>query len=248
MELRMPENDIPPKANQNLPPESTPPRPGAPAKPVSPVAPAAPSSPPARVAPKPNPNTRTNPTPRPGAKAPAKQPSAYDEFGTAKRNLPPALPVAIAILLVAVVVGLLAYVNRAKPAAQGSITGVWFSQPANLPNPMILAEVTLHNTSDKTIYIKNIRAAVETGQGEQADDATPASDYDRYFMAYPDLRGHAAPLRVEMKIPPGAEQKGAVMVSLPVTQQQFDARKDVTVTIEPYDQQSIVLHEKAAAK
>ena len=34
------------------------------------------------------------------------------------------------------------------------------------------------------------------------------------------------------------------MVSFPVTQQQFDARKDLSVTIEPYDQKPIVLREK----
>lgn len=172
---------------------------------------------------------------------------AYDEFGTAKRNLPPAAPVAIAIVLVAVVVGILAYINRAKPAAQGSIDGVWFSQPANMPSPMILIEVTLHNTGDKTLYIKDIKADVMTDQGDQSDEAASATDYDRYLMAYPALSGHAAPLKVEMKIAPGAEQKGAVMVSVPVTQQQFDARKDLTVTIQPYDQRAIVMHEKSGA-
>jgi hypothetical protein len=180
--------------------------------------------------------------------APASAAPAYDEFSSARRNLPPALPVAIAILLVAVVVGILAYTNRAKPVAQGSIDGVWFSQPANLPNPMILVEVTLHNVGEKKLYIKDIKADVETDQGAQSDEATSASDYDRYLLAYPDLRGHARPLKVEMTIPPGAAQKGAVMVSLPITQQQFDARKDLTVTIQPYDQRPIVLHEKSGAE
>ena len=50
-----------------------------------------------------------------------------------------------------------------------------------------------------------------------------------------------------MKIQPGAEQKGTVMVSFPVNQQQFDARKDLSVTIEPYDQKAIVLRENSAA-
>jgi len=172
---------------------------------------------------------------------------AYEEFGTAKRNLPPAAPVAIAIVLVAIVVAVLAYINRAKPAAQGSIDGVWFSQPANMGSPMILVEVTLHNVSEKTLYIKEIKADVMTGQGDQSDEAASAVDYDRYLMAYPDLRGHAAPLKVEMKIPPGAAQKGSVMISPSVSQQQFDARKDLTVTIQPYDQKPIVLHEKAGA-
>ncbi|HEY1731322.1 MAG TPA: hypothetical protein VGG15_06225 [Terriglobales bacterium] len=184
-----------------------------------------------------------NPTPPPPAR-PRK--NAYDEFGTATRNLPPVAPVAVAIVLVAVVVGILVYVNRARPAAQASIDGVYFSQPAGLPSPMILIAVTLRNTSDKTLYLKDINAAVVTEQGSQSDDAAAARDYDRYLAAYPDLQGHGRPLEVEMKIPPGAVQQGTVLISPSVTKEQFDARKDTTVTIEPYDQRPLVLHEKAA--
>jgi hypothetical protein len=173
------------------------------------------------------------------------QAPSYEEFGTAKRNLPPAAPVAVAIALVAIVVAIIAWTQRAKPAAQGSIDGVWFSQPANMPDPMILIAVTLHNTSDKTLYIKSITAGINTDQGEKSDDAASASDYDRYLQAYPDLAGHGRPLQVETKIPPGGEQQGTVMVSFPIAQPQFEARKDLTVTIEPYDQRPIVLHEKA---
>ena len=185
----------------------------------------------------------STPVPESPPKAAAGGP-AYDEFGTAKRNLPPAAPVGIAIVVIAVVIGIIAYVNRAKPTAQGSSNGVWFSQPANMSSPMILVEVTVHNVGEKTLYIKDIKAGVKTDQGDQSDDAASASDYDRYLIAYPALSGHAKPLQVEMKIPPGSEQKGSVMIALPITQQQFDARKDLTVTIERYDQAPLVIHEK----
>jgi hypothetical protein len=112
---------------------------------------------------------------------------------------------------------------------------------------MLLVEVTLHNTGDKVFYIKSIQAGIKTDQGEQSDDAASASDYGRYLQAYPELAGHSPALQVETKIPPGGEQKGSVMVTFPITQQQFDARKDLTVTIEPYDQRAIVLHEKSGA-
>jgi len=185
--------------------------------------------------------------PKPAVPPTPPQGPAYEEFGSAKRTLPPAMPVVIAILIIAAVVAVIAYLQRAKPVAQGSIDGAWFSQPANVSAPMILLEVTLHNVGDKPLYIKDIKAAVNTDQGEQSDEATSATDYDRYLLAYPDLGGHSRPLQVEMKVPPGAEQKGAVMISVPITQQQFDARKDLTVTIQPYDQNPIVLHEKSAA-
>jgi len=157
-----------------------------------------------------------------------------EELDSAKRTLPPAAPVAIALVVVAIVVGIIAYTER--------------SQPANMPSPMILLEVTLRNVGDKTLYVKNISANLRTDQGDQSDEAASASDFDRYLSAYPDLLQHkGAPLVVEMKIQPGAEQKGTVMVSFPVNQQQFDARKDLSVTIEPYDQKAIVLREKSAA-
>ncbi|MGA2904550.1 MAG: hypothetical protein ABSD98_12000 [Candidatus Korobacteraceae bacterium] len=205
-----------------------------------------PSKPDQEIPPTPGtPENEIPPTPSTPEAAPA-QPPAYDEFGTAKRSLPPVAPVAIAIVLVAVVIGIIAYTQRAKPVAQGSIDGVWFSQPADLPSPMIVIAVTMRNVGEKTLYIKDLKASVKTEQGDQSDEAAAASDYDRYLMAYPDLAGHGRPLQVEMKIPPGAEQKGTVMVSVPITQQQFDARKDLTVTIDPYDQNPIVLHDQSS--
>ena len=51
-------------------------------------------------------------------------------------------------------------------------------------------------------------------------------------------------MQVETKIPPGGQQKGSVLLSPSITKEQFDARKDATITIEPYDQQSILTARK----
>lgn len=169
-----------------------------------------------------------------------------EEFDSAKRTLPPVAPVAIALVVVAIVVSIIAFVFRSKPVAQGGIDAVYFSEPANMTNGMVLLQVTLRNVGDKTLYIKSIAANLKTDQ-DLSDDAASPGDYERYFMAYPDLKEHATqPLAVETKIAPGAEQKGSVLVSFPVTREQFDARKDLNVTIEPYDQKSVVLREKGA--
>ena len=169
-----------------------------------------------------------------------------EEFDSPKRTLPPAVPLAIALAAVMVAVGVVAYLFRAKPAAQGGIDAVYFSEPANMTNGMVLLQFTLRNVGSKTLYIKAIKANLKTDQ-DLSDDAASPGDYDRYFMAYPGLKEHATQaLVVETKIAPGAEQKGTVLVSFPVTKEQFDARKDLNVTIEPYDQNPIVLREKAA--
>jgi len=169
-----------------------------------------------------------------------------EEFDSAKRTLPAAAPVAIALVVVAIVIGIIAFLFRAKPAAQGGIDAVYFSEPASMTNGMVLLQVTLHNVSGKTLYIKSITANLKTEQ-DLSDSAASPSDYDRYFIAYPDLKEHSTqPLVVEAKVAPGAEQKGSVLVSFAVTKEQFDARKDLNVTIEPYDQNAIVLREKGA--
>jgi hypothetical protein len=171
-----------------------------------------------------------------------------EEFDSAKRSLPPAVPVAIALAAVAIVVGVIAFVERSKPVAQGGIDAVFASQPANMTNTMVALQVTLRNVGDKALYVKSISANLKTDQGDQSDDAASASDYDRYFAAYPDLRQHATqPLTVETKIMPGAEQKGTVLVAFPVTEQQFNGRKDLNVTVVPYDQNPIVLRENNTA-
>jgi hypothetical protein len=171
-----------------------------------------------------------------------------EEFDSAKRTLPPAVPVVVALAIVAIVVGVIAFVERSKPVAQGGIDQVFASQPAAMSNTMVLLQVTLRNVSEKALYIKSITANLKSDQGDASDDAASPSDYDRYFSAYPDLREHATQaLTVETKIMPGAEQKGTVLVAFPVTKQQFDSRKDLNVTIQAYDQAAIVLHEKGAA-
>ncbi|MGB8768469.1 MAG: DUF4352 domain-containing protein [Candidatus Korobacteraceae bacterium] len=171
-----------------------------------------------------------------------------EEFDSPKRSLPPAVPVVIALVVVAIVVGIVAFVERSKPVAQGGIDAVYASRPANMTSTMVLLQVTVTNVGDKALYIKSITTNLKTDQGDQSDDAAAPTDYDRYFEAYPELRPHATqPLTVETKIMPGDEQKGTVLVAFPVTEQEFSARKDLNVTVVPYDQSPIVLRERSVA-
>ena len=96
-----------------------------------------------------------------------------EEFDSAKRTLPPAAPVAIALVAVVIVVGIIAFLFRAKPVAQGGIDAVYFSQPANMTNAMVLMQVTLRNVGDKTLYIKTIKANLKTDQELSDDAASP---------------------------------------------------------------------------
>jgi hypothetical protein len=167
-----------------------------------------------------------------------------EEFDSAKRTLPAVAPLAVALVVVIVFIVGVAYIFRAKPVAQGQIDNVLFSRNSDQTAAMVAIQVTLRAVGEKPLYIKSIKADLTTPDNSYSDEAAAASDYTRYFQAYPDLQDHSTkPLQVETKIPPGGEEHGTVLVSFPVDKAQFDARKSLTVTIQPYDQKEIVLKE-----
>jgi hypothetical protein len=186
--------------------------------------------------------------PKPGAVFDAGHVPITEEFDSAKRTLPPVAPLAVALVVVVVFIVGVAYIFRSKPVAQGQIDRAFAMQQADNPYSMVLMQVTLRDIGDKPLFVKEIKATIVTDQGESNDDAASAVDYGRYLQAFPDLQMYATdPLKVETKVLPGAEIKGSVMTAFPITKDQFYARKDLSVTIYPYDQKPIVLHEKTNA-
>lgn len=186
--------------------------------------------------------------PKPGTDFDAGHVPITEEFDSAKRTLPPVAPLAIALIVVLVFILGVAYIFRSKPVAQGQIDQAFAMQQEGNSYSMVMMQVTLHNIGDKTLYVKEIKASIVTNKGESTDDAASAVDYGRYLQAFPDLQMYASdPLKVETKIPPGGEVKGSVLVAFPITKDQFYGRKELSVTILPYDQNPIILHEKGQA-
>ena len=188
----------------------------------------------------------TQPVPPPSQSPPTPEPSVTpitefhigEEFGTAKRSLPPAGIVLICLAVVAVIVGIFSFTGRAKPQGAGSID---FVAAAEVPGQnMILAAITftLRNTADKPLWIHTLKARLTTADGNTFDDDAASSvDLDRYFQAFPALKESAEPpLSPETKLLAGAEQRGTMIVGFKVTRDAFDQRKSLTVTIQPYDQ------------
>jgi len=161
-----------------------------------------------------------------------------DEFGTAKRNLPPAGIVLICIAAVAVIVGTFAFKERPKPQGAGSIN---FVAAAEVPGQnMVLAAITftLRNTANRPLWIHTLKAQLTTADGATFDDnAASVVDLDRYYQAFPALKESSEPpLSPETKLLAGAEQRGTIIVGFKVTKEAFDQRKSLSVAIQPYDQ------------
>jgi hypothetical protein len=160
-----------------------------------------------------------------------------EEFGTAKRNLPPAKIVGIVLAAAALLLGVFAFLDRAKPQGGGSVDNIAVAEIPNQNAVLVAVNVTLHNAGEKPLWIHDIKATLKTDAGEFSDVAASAVDYDRYFQAFPTLKERAlAALPPETKIPVGGQAQGTVVVSFPVTQDGFDKRKSLSVIIQPYDQ------------
>ncbi len=186
-----------------------------------------------------------------------------EEMDSARRTLPPVLPVLAAAAVIAVAVFLFSR-QTSKPATSGSVTRVVAAElPAPPPAPaakkgstpatsepeksvMAVVHLRVENKSERPLILRSIRVRVELPGGQiEEDQAASAVDHDRYLQAYPDLLPHkVAALPPETRIAPGAQQEGMAMFAFPVSRESFDQRKSLTVTVDLYDRTPLVLSEK----
>jgi len=162
-----------------------------------------------------------------------------EEYGTAKKNLPPAKIVLIAIGAVVVVVIIASFLKRPTPQASGSLDNVAAVEIPGQGSTMVALTFTLHNTSEKILYVHTLQGVLKTASGDSpaSADAVSAIDFDRYFQAFPALKNGAQPaLPPETKLQPGESTTRTIIVAFQVTLDVFNQRKSVSVVIWPYDQ------------
>jgi hypothetical protein len=168
-----------------------------------------------------------------------------EEFGTAKRNLPPAKIVIVAIAAVVVVVLVASFFKRAKPQAGGSLDNVVAVEIPGQGSTMTALTFTLTNTSDKILYVRTLEGKIKLASGDLSAEAVSAVDFARYFQAFPTLKNGAQPaLSPEAKIQPGEAVTRTIIVAFPVTLDAFNQRQSTSVVIQPYDQQLPVVMTK----
>jgi hypothetical protein len=163
-----------------------------------------------------------------------------EELDSAKWTLPPIVPLLVAGVIVAIVVAVIALSNRTKPSAALAITKV--VSAAQEDNTMAAIQIKLDNQVEGPIWIKEIRAEIETADGKKFSDmASPAVDAPRYMEAFPALlEAKADWLKEDLKIPSKTSFNGVAIFSYPVTKAVFDARKQITIRIQLFDRGALV--------
>ena len=188
--------------------------------------------------PDPTPVPPKPPAPAPPPAAPAGPTiNIGEEYGTAKKNLPPTRILLIAIAAVVVVVLIASFVKRAKPQASGSLDNVAAVEITGQGSTMVALTFTIRNTSDKILYVHNIQSTIKSPSGDSTADAVSAVDFDRYFQAFPALKiGTQPALPPETKIQPGETVARTIILAFPVTLDVFNKRQSISVVVWPYDQ------------
>jgi hypothetical protein len=165
-----------------------------------------------------------------------------EEYGTARKNLPPAGILAICIAVVLMIVAAYSFTHRAHALSSGSMDDVTAVAVPGQDMVMVAINITVHNNAEKPSWIHTIQATLDTGKDKHDDDASPAVDAQRYFQAFPALKQHAiAFLLPEARLDPQSKTSGTIVVSFPVTEDVFNARKTLTVTVTPYDELPVVI-------
>jgi len=165
-----------------------------------------------------------------------------EEYGTARKSLPPVGIVAICLLVVVAIAAIYALTHRAHPQSSGSIDDVAAVAMPGQNAVMVAVNVSLQNNEQKQTWIKTIQVTADAGGDKHTDDAAPAVDAKNYLETLPELKQHALQiLTPEKRINPGEKIAGTIVVSFPVTAEVFATRKSLIVTITPYDEVPIIL-------
>jgi hypothetical protein len=164
----------------------------------------------------------------------------------------------IATVLVSVAIATYIIVEQKPPAVTGEVLSV-VSHPmhtetsgfdaSGAPIPKetfdqvyVFTQVRLHNQSQGPMFLANMMTNATLPDGIHSSYAAPASDYDRIFLAYPDMPvPHNKALPLDATIAPGETVEGTVVSAFKLTRQQWDARKDLSFTFSFRFQPNLVL-------
>jgi|GEM_PF-658160 len=155
----------------------------------------------------------------------------------------------VATVLVTVAIAAYVKVGEKPPVATGEVVDVWAhamhtvtpafdangseQSQSSFDQVLVFTHVRLHNQSKQPLFLHEILTNV-TGQDGSIDSstATTASQYQRIFMAYPDLaQWRATALKTtDLELAPGETVDGTFVSSFKMTKEHWNARKTLDYT------------------
>ena len=165
----------------------------------------------------------------------------------------------VAAALVSAAIAIYFIAGQKPPLATGQVLGVW-AHPIHVQTPttdasgaylpsetfdqvLVFARVQIHNQSKTTpVFMWTAATNATLEDGVHTSYAAGSVDYDRVFVAYPNLGvPHDRPLLLDTEIDPGQTVEGEIVSAFKVTKEQWDARKDLSFTFAFRYQPNLVL-------
>ena len=169
-----------------------------------------------------------------------------------------------ATVVVSVAIAIYVIAGQKPPIATGEIVAVWAhpqhtetsgfdANGAPMPKQvvdqvMVFTQVRLHNQSGHPLFLSNVLTNVTVDDGIHSSYAANKSDYDRIFIAYPEIPvPHNTPISpLDTTIDPGQTVEGTFVSAFMMTKPQWDARKKLDYTFSFRYQPSLELTPRVA--
>lgn len=155
---------------------------------------------------------------------------------------------AAAALVVSAAITLYFVAGQKPPAVKGEITRATAqfmhretaeSDANGAPIPvqqfdqvLLFTRIKLQNQSKDPLFLRQILANVTLQDGIHSSYAAPPTDYERLFVAYPELAAlHGKPFAIEETIQPGETLEGDFVSSFRMTKAEWQSRKSLDYSV-----------------
>src|SRR5579863_6671570 len=148
-----------------------------------------------------------------------------------------------ATVVVSIAIGTYIFVEQTPPVSTGEIVAVWAHpqhtetsgiDASGAPMPkeevdqvMVFTEVKLQNHTNHPLYLVNVLTNATLADGIHSSYAANEGDYERIFVAYPNIPVPHNPglSPLDTTINPGQTVDGTFVSAFKMTKQDWDARK-----------------------
>jgi hypothetical protein len=112
---------------------------------------------------------------------------------------------------------------------------------------IVIADVKIKSTTKLPLFLHDMWAEVTLPSGEvQQCLAASGEDYKKVFIAYPALAAQKrTPVPRDITLTPGQEIEGQMIFHFPISQKDWDGRKQFDVVVGFIHQKNLVLHTMA---
>jgi hypothetical protein len=164
-----------------------------------------------------------------------------------------------ATIVVGTAIAIYVIAGQKPPVVTGEIVAVWAHpqhtetsgfDASGAPAPkeevdqvMVFTQVKLHNQCDHSLFLTNVLTNVTLDDGIHSSYAANKAEYERVFVAYPDIPvPHNPPISpLDTTIEAGQTVEGTFVSAFKMTKQQWGARKNLDYTFSLRYQSNLVL-------